>query len=267
MIALARKSYAYFRIILTEMFIYRGAAFLWIIADSMTALVLPLVWIAAASGEGYVGGLSVQQIVLYYVAALVLSQFVVSHMMWDIAYEIREGIFSAYLVRPMNYFWSQFVRNIAWRVGKLIMFLPLFVAMLVGYHSLLIGAKVHVSPLLIVVMILGHTLSFVNAFSLGLIALRTQEAYSIIRLYYLPEMFLSGRLFPLAMLPDWAATGAMFTPFRYTVAFPVEMMLGRVSDEAVLVGIGAQLCWIALMSGVGWVLWRTGLKTYTGVGM
>jgi ABC-2 type transport system permease protein len=87
------------------------------------------------------------------------------------------------------------------------------------------------------------------------------------RLYYLPEMFLSGRLFPLALLPAWAASLSWYTPFRFTIAFPLDILLGYADATAIAVGLLAQVGWIVLMSVAARVLWRSGLRLYTGVGM
>ncbi len=265
--AIGGKASAYFHIYLTEVFAYRAAAFLWILADSITALVLPVVWIAAAGDKGHLGTMSVPDVVTYYVFSLVLSQFIISHMMWDIALEIREGAFTVYLLRPLSYFFTQFLRNVAWRIGKVALFLPVLALMLVVYWPYLGQSHFHIGPLFVLATFLGFILSFCNAFAVGIIALRTQECFAIIRLYYMPELFLSGRMFPLALMPGWVAFIANITPFRFTLSFPLELALGRLDQSAVLTGFMMQSGWIAIMSLIGWYLWRSGLKHYTGVGM
>jgi ABC-2 type transport system permease protein len=261
------KAAAYYKLYLLDIFVYWGAAFLWIIIDCIKTILMPLVWIAAAGASETVGSMHLNEIVAYYVGALVLSQLVTSHLMWDMAYEIREGVFSIHLVRPISYFWSQFIRNAAWRVSKLIMFVPVLLLMVLAYRDYLTGVPIYITGAFLLSIILAHVLSYCAAFVLGLFALRTQEAYSIIHLYYLPEMFLSGRLFPMELLPGWAATMASLTPFRMTVAFPLEIMLGRLDPSAIALGLVTQVGWILAMCAAGVVMWRTGLKMYTGVGM
>lgn len=261
------KLLAYYRLFLADVFVYRGAAFLWIFADGVTSLMLPLVWLAASSSGAPIGNMPMSAIVTYYVGSLTLSQFVTCHMMWDIAYYIREGVFSIYLVRPFSFFWAMFADNLAWRIAKLTLFTPVLVLMLAAYWGYLHSTPLHFRPEFFLAVALGHMVSFAGAFALGIIGLRTQESYAIIRFYYLPEMFLSGRLFPLALLPGWAATLANYTPFSSTISFPLRILLGQVEGSAMAVGLATQVGWLLAMCLIGRMLWRSGLKTYTGVGM
>jgi len=260
------KMLAYYRLYLQEVFAYRVGAFIWIIGDGITVMLLPPVWIAA-SGGGPIGGMSIDNVVAYYVGALVLAQFITCHMMWDIAYWIREGTFSLYLVRPFSFFWSMVADNLAWRVAKLTLFLPLLVVMLAVYAPFLASASVNLTALFLLSVVLGHLLSFLSAFSLGLIALRTHDAHAVIKLYYVPEYFLSGRLFPMQLMPAWVGAAATFTPFKWTIWFPLQVGLGLVEGRDLAMGFALQTGWIVVMALVAMISWRTGLKHYTGVGM
>jgi len=62
-------------------------------------------------------------------------------------------------------------------------------------------------------------------------------------------------------------TIAQILPFRYTLAFPTEIFLGRLPPGEVAAGIGIQGAWIVGAYLLGHVLWRFGLKRFTGVGL
>ncbi len=103
---------------------YRAAGFIWVLTDGVSLLIMPAVWIAAAKG-GEIAGYSGNDFAIYYLSFLLISSFVVSHLMWDIAIEIKEGLFSTQIVRPVSWFELTTVRNLSWRVVRTTLFLPL----------------------------------------------------------------------------------------------------------------------------------------------
>ena len=61
-----------------------------------------------------VAGFSQQEMVSYYLVSMVLAQFITCHLMWDVAWDIREGLFSAQIVRPFPFLAHCAARNVAW---------------------------------------------------------------------------------------------------------------------------------------------------------
>lgn len=226
-------------------------------------MILPAVWIAAGNTAF---GMSGSDIIGYYLLSMTLAQFITCHLMWDIAWDIKEGAFSSHVIRPVPYFLSQSARNLSWRIAKLALFAPVFVAVSLAYGLSHIP-KVEFSAAFLVATVLAHTLSYLLAFAMSMTAFWTVEFVSILRLYYLPEQFLSGRLVPLQTLPDWAATIANSLPFRWTNDFPVRLALGKVSESETIIGLVAQISWIGISALLCKVLFQRGIRHYSGVGM
>lgn len=261
-----RKLAAIFRIYLRECFAYPAASFVWVLADAQTAMILPAVWIASSGGSDVIAGMHKSELVTYYLASMVLSQFITCHLMWDIAWDIREGDFNGHLLRPIHYFRMNLARNLSWRVTKLVLFLPLGVFVSVVYARL--GtAHLYFTPAFFVAVIFAHTLSYVAAFCMAMTALWTTEFISTLRLYYLPEMFLSGRLLPLTALPLWGVVLGKYTHFQYMNFFPVQVLMGRLSPADVGLGLLIQASWILVFVVLAHVLFNRGVKQYAGAGM
>ncbi len=260
-----RKQRALFTIYLKECVAYPAASFIWVLADAQSALILPAVWLAAAPNG--VAGLDRGQLVSYYLVSMVLAQFITCHLMWDIAFDIREGDFSAQLIRPISFFRLNLARNLSWRVAKLFLFLPLGLLAFGLYAYKGATAPVFFSWEAVAAILLAQVLSFFAACCVALVTLWTTEFVSILRLYYIPEQFLSGRLLPLATLPFWAQGVARWSHFRLTNAFPAEILLGRVSSFETRLGLIAQLVWILFFWALAGLMLRRGLRRYTGVGM
>jgi ABC-2 type transport system permease protein len=61
-------------------------------------------------------------------------------------------------------------------------------------------------------------------------------------------------------------TVAAALPFRWFVAFPAELILGRLSVEQAVQGLLMQLLWLVLIYGIFTFLWKEGVKQYSAVG-
>lgn len=262
----ARKLRAVFAIYIQDGLAYRASGFIWTLTDLSTAVTMPLVWAAAARG-GPIQGFTAGQFVLYYLCLLLLSSFITSHFMWEIGWEIKEGLFSNYLVRPISYMQFMFMRNLAWRIVRTSIFLPIFILLLLAYWSYIRDAQLYLGWQFWTAVLLGHLVSFTFVMAMGMLALFVQEATSIFELYYIPMLFLSGQLFPISMLPAWAKTLALIFPFYYTTGLPTEILVGRLAPNAALPLIGGQVLWLGISYTLHKVLWKYGLRQYSGIGM
>ena len=264
--ATLRKARALFTIYFQEGLAYRASGLIWVMTDVTTAVTMPLVW-ATAAKTAPIAGFSTSDFVLYYLCMLLIQCFVVSHIMWDVAVEIKEGQFTNVLLRPVDWTLLMFVRNLAWRVFRPMLFLPFFLMFLALYRGMLGDAHVVLSPAFFLSVALGHLVSFVLSLAVAMVALFTQEAMSIFELYYLPMMLLSGNVFPVAVLPRWAQSVAHALPFYATVGAPTEMLVGRTPASQVPVVLAMQALWIVLGYAVFRVLFKKGLRQYAGAGM
>jgi ABC-2 type transport system permease protein len=261
-----RQWRALFLIYVQDGLAYRAQGFIWILADAATAIVLPLVWLAAGKGET-IQGFAPRDFVSYYLGMLFLSSFVICHFMWDISTEIREGIFSSQIVRPISFFQFTVVRNFAWRCIRTLIFAPLLGLLILSYSSQLAGATIYLGWQFWASLLLGHLVSVAFVTAMAMLALIVQEAQSIFELYYVPQMFLSGQLFPVNFLPQWAQQAAKYTPFYYTVGAPTEILVGRTTPEHAGTILLIQLAWFIGSILLFKVMFRIGMKHYTGVGM
>jgi len=101
---------------------------------------------------------------------------------------------------------------------------------------------------------------------MGLISFWTTRAQALIEIVIGAELLLSGRLVPLAVMPEWVERLAGWLPFQWTFQYPIEVLIGRLSDREVYVGLGLQFLWIGLLTGGIFLTWRRAIKRYTAVG-
>jgi ABC-2 type transport system permease protein len=86
------------------------------------------------------------------------------------------------------------------------------------------------------------------------------------QMYYVLVLFLSGQVAPISLFPAPVQLAANVLPFRWMIAFPVELLLGRVSPHDATIGFAVLLAWLAVGLAALRLTWRLGLKQYSAVG-
>jgi ABC-2 type transport system permease protein len=59
---------------------------------------------------------------------------------------------------------------------------------------------------------------------------------------------------------------AHILPFRWTIGFPVEILLGRLTPAQVLTGFAIQAAWLLVGALLVKFAWRASVKRYSAVG-
>jgi ABC-2 type transport system permease protein len=59
---------------------------------------------------------------------------------------------------------------------------------------------------------------------------------------------------------------AAVLPFRWMVAFPVELLSGRLTPVQTVQGIATQVLWLVLAILLCSMVWRIGIRRYEAVG-
>jgi ABC-2 type transport system permease protein len=262
MIQTWRSFAALFKIYLQEGLVYPAQGIIWILTDGITTMTMPLV-MALAAGRGQINGYMAGDFVVYYLAVLVIGCFVTCHFMWEIGWEIKEGIFSAHLIRPVSYFQFIFARNFAWRIIRVVLAAPVVGLLVFAYRGYIGEVNLYFGWELWVAIFLGHLVSLCFVMALSMIALFVQDASSIFEIHYFPMLFLSGQMFPIDVMPQWVKSISYFMPFYYTTALPTEILLSKTTGSQALVLIGGQVVCYGLFR----LLFRKGTQHYSGVGM
>ncbi len=262
-----RKWTTVFSVYLQDNLTYRSQAVIWMMTDTVPAVLMPIVWLASYNGRPAIGGFTPSGMVTYYLVMLCLTNLMISHVMWDIATEIREGRFSIYLTRPMSYMAYQYAGSLSWRMMRGVLFIPILGVCMLLFWRFLRWEGYHLGWTFWAAVVGGHLLSFLVSYAIGLLALFFTEVRSIYMFYYMPMSFLSGEIVPLALLPGWAESAARLLPFRYTLAFAAEIFMNRLSPAEVTSGFLAMAFWLGGAALATRLLWRFGLRHYTAVGM
>ncbi|MBN2414658.1 ABC-2 family transporter protein [bacterium] len=266
MIRLADIYVQQFKITLASFVQYRAAIFIWMIWHVIEPLVYLSVWsVVTRSLGGNVGGFTGGDFASYFIAMMLVNHLTYTWIMWEFEYRVRHGILSFMLLRPIHPIHSDIVDNVTSKLLTLPMMIPS--AMLL---ALLFRPVFHPVPWAMAAFVpavfLAFLLRFIVEWALSLAVFWTTRISAVNQGYYVITLFLAGQMAPLALLPGAVRIAATVLPFRWMISFPVELLLGRLTPQEALAGIGAQIVWLAIGFTILRRAWRAGLRIYSAVG-
>ena len=245
---------------------YRAALVIWLIGQVLEPVIYLIVWSTVArAGGGRVGEYTSADFAAYFLVLMIVNHVTYTWIMWEYEYRVREGGLSPVLLRPVHPIHNDIADNLTSKMVSL----PGMLLTAVGL-GLIFRPDFTLVPWSVVAFLPALALAFVVRFlvewSLALAAFWTTRVGAINQVYFVLMLFLSGQMAPLELLPEWLQTIASVLPFRWVVAFPVELVLGRLTPSEVVTGFAAQVIWIVLGLALVRIVWRSGVRRYSAVG-
>lgn len=258
--------FAKFRAEIALQFAYRGAIAIWLLALVSFPLISLVVWTTIArENGGSAGGFTSGEYAAYFIAVMVVNNMTFIWHMWQMEWRVKNGFFSPVLLRPMHPIHNDVVENLTFKAMTFVALLP--IAILIGlYFDADFGTSVWDALAFVPVLIGAMFLRFVCEWTLGLVAFWITRTGTLNQLYGTLTSFLAGMIAPLSLFPEPVRIIASILPFRWMVAFPVEVLLGRVDGSGFLIGLGMQLLWIAIAVTALRIFWGRGVRHYSAVG-
>jgi ABC-2 type transport system permease protein len=240
---------------------YRAELLLWALSGSLP-IILMGVWIQAAQGGKF--SLTPIDFARYFLAVFVVRQFTVVWVVWEFEKEVLEGKLSPKLLQPLDPGWHHFASHVGERAAR-----TPFILVLVGLFFLLYPQafwwpNLTNLVLFFLAVILAFILRFTIQYTFAMLSFWTERASSVENLWLLLYLFLSGLIAPLEIFPEPIKTIVLFTPFPYMVNFPASILVGIPVD--LTKGFLSIIGWSCIFLGANRLLWRAGLKHYSGMG-
>jgi ABC-2 type transport system permease protein len=258
---------AQFKAVLEEQLQYRvlmAIGLLWLVLQPVIYLA---VWSAVARAHGgSVGGYTRAQFAAYFLAVMLVNHLTFT---WALVYwegRVRRGLLSPLLLLPIHPIHHDLAATLMYKLMTLVVILPAAAGLVVAFHP-----AVHPTPWMVVAflfaLLLAAALRFLVEWTLGLLALWVTRMSAVRQLYAVALLFLSGQVAPLSLFPLPIQTATALLPFRWMVAFPVDVLLGRETAGQTLIGLAAQGTWVVLTLALLAITWRAGLRRYVAVGL
>src|SRR5208283_1256724 len=198
----------------------------------------------------------------YFLATLIVRLMTGSWVVWEMNMEIRGGEMAMRLLRPIHPFLAYACDNLAAVPIRALLVLPIAAAALFWAGPEHLARDPAHWAIALVAVVGAWALTFAAMIAIGSLGFFWESSLALYELWLGAFFIFSGYLMPLELFPGWLRGATWWMPFRYTLAFPVEAMLGRGSVAAALRSLVAQWAWVLGLLASAHVLWRRGTSRY-----
>ena len=200
----------------------------------------------------------------YFLSAFFVRQFSVVWVVFSFEEDALLGKLSPYIIQPLNPFFRYFTQHIAEQITRF----PF--ALIIAIFFFIFNPESIWFPNLIFLFLsfistfLSFLIQFLIQSIIACLCFWTEKASSIERLFFIPTLFLSGLLAPVASFPKYVKSWIYFTPFPYLIDFPANLLSGNKTN--ISGGFIMQILWILLLFLLFTKIWYEGTKKYTAMG-
>jgi ABC-2 type transport system permease protein len=243
---------------------YRAELVVWLLSTNMALVMMAL--LTAVTRDQPLQGFTQRDFVAYYLATLVVRLVTGAWVLWEANMEIRQGTLAFRLLRPIHPLVHYAAENVAAIPLRAAIALPIALILLLTVG----GDHVTHDPLLWVVFLVAVAgawlITFLAMSVMAALAFYIDSAASIGQIWFGLFTVLSGYLMPLAIFPHWLGALARWLPFRYMLAFPVEVLVRMTPRRTAFLELGVQWLFVAALALAARAAWRTGLRRYSAFG-
>lgn len=246
---------------------YRADAVIWALSGLITPLVSMAIWLSVSSGNNL--SFSKNELITYFLLAYLVGMLTSAWGAHFIIQSIRSGSFNVYLIKPFSMLQDFGSNNISEKILKLVIALvsitALWYVFLPGGAS---GLRISLAGivLFVVSVALAGFIAFMLDIIIGLLTFWVYNAYFIREVYFTFRMFFAGAIIPVYFLPGYLLAASIYLPFRYTLSFPIEILMGKVTGYDLLFGLTMQITWSVAVYTTYKFIYRYGVKSYQGYG-
>lgn len=247
---------------------YRFTVLMYRIGEVAELLALILMWTAIyAGGAGMIKGFTLNEMVTYVLIGNLFAAAVRNFLAGIVSRDINEGRLSMFLVRPIPYIKYIFINELGRAfLATFISLASQCIVILFFLDIFLINTDILHLLLIVCMVFLAFIIELLIGFLIGTIAFWTDEVEGLQTTIERIKRFFAGGYFPLILLPATFLTVSMYLPFAYSFYVPAQLYLKKIDVHAGLVGLGVQVVWIVILSGIVHVVWHRGLKKYEASG-
>lgn len=245
---------------------YRMANVLYMLGMVTEPVVYLVVWSTIARSQGgSIDGYRPGTFAAYYIVWTLVRNMNIVFTPFGWEERVRSGELSGQLLRPLHPIHYDLAMFAGWKVVVIGLWIPIAAGLTVAFHP-----SLHPDALQIAVFAVAiwgaYVIRSLLLWILGLVTLWTTRVTALYEAYFTAELLLSGRLVPMALMPEWVRTLSWLLPFRWAFGFPITALVGPISRGELLGGLAMQALWIALGSGAVALVWRAGIRRYGAVG-
>jgi ABC-2 type transport system permease protein len=248
---------------------YRSHMLVSLFVGPVNFLVQYFIWHAVFSTRGTLNGLTLEQMIAYFGAAAVINYIIYDSADWNLNMLIHTGGFVTYIIRPLSHRLFAFSQKLGHRLlGVIVEAVPVYLIITLVFGVRLVPANLFWS---VVSIALGFVMYFLINYSIGIIGFWLVRAEGVRRTAQIVNLVLRGSFIPLVFFPDVVQKILFFLPFQYAMYVPVRVFTGSYDLAGYTFTlpqiVGLQAVAVIAMFLITEILWRLGIRRFTGVGV
>lgn len=233
-----------------------------LILNTITLTIFVFFWRAVYADTDTIAGLDLQQTLNYILLAQVFYPLTNTWLIFEFGFSLREGGIAHALLRPVDFQLSYYVQYLVRTATDLVLQIPIALV-----ATLIFGLQWPSEPLIwlafTISAFLGRSVLFFFDWMLACLTFYTTETWGLGVLVFGVELFLSGSLIPLVMLPDSTQMIASMTPFAQALYVPLSILSGIVPLENAPSLWLTQIAWLFALGLLSRLVFRTAIKKVT----
>ena len=250
---------------------YRGAVFLWTFISLFSSFISYYLWMAiyGSSESGVIGNLTKNEMVVYIFMVYITSSLVSISISTWVGYDVVEGRVAMNLIKPIDYRTSLIAEALGDMLYHLVIPGIFIWAGLEMYKVFVLGMPLVSLPTLLLYLcsvFMSFLLYVLFDFCFGMVAFFTTYIFGLRMAKTALLSFLTGQLIPISLFPEVAQRIFDFLPFSSMIYTPVMIYLGKYTGETLLIAMGRQLIWIAILYWLGSYIWKKVTKRLVVLG-
>jgi ABC-2 type transport system permease protein len=247
---------------------YRSHMLVSLFVGPVFFLVQVFIWQAVFSSRTTLNGLTLSQMLMYYGVSAIIYYLIMDFADWNLQMLIHTGRFLTFMLRPVSHRFFALSQKVGHRMlGFILEFIPVY---LLFYFVF----KIRLWPVFPLWAVISILLSFIMMFlvdyCVGISAFWLTRTGGVRRMFFLLRDICAGTLLPLTFFPGPLQKVLFVLPFQFITYVPVRVFLGSYELAGISLPIpqivGLQALAVLGMLAVSEILWRLGIRKFTGVG-
>lgn len=223
----------------------------------------------STSGSEKMYGYTLNQLITYYIFMYIIGAITgMGSTGYKIAEDIKTGTLTNILLKPISCIKYYFSEVMGQKIVQLLVSLVIFIPIFICYASS-VSNKINLFQLILfpVAIIFALVLTYFINLLISFLAFWLTEVTSFFFVKDLVLDLLSGRVFPIDIMPTGILRVLNLLPFAYCTFFPINILTKDLTVLKLISGLGMQLGWILVIYIMARIVWKKGIKKYTGIGM
>ncbi|MFW6238047.1 MAG: ABC transporter permease [Halanaerobiales bacterium] len=231
-------------------------------------LVQYYIWSSVYTGQQVLNGFNLEEMLVYYGITTLINYCIMDFAGWNLQMLIRTGKFVTFILRPVSHRLFAFAQKIGHRLlGFWLELVPIYIVFLLVFDIYLIPERIIWA---FISILLGFIMMFLVNYCIGITGFWLTRTEGIRSIFLVFRDVFAGVFIPLTFFPGVIQKILFFLPFQFISYVPVRVFIGDYELAGLEFSlpqiVGIQAVYVVIMLLFSELLWRKGIRKFTGVG-